>query len=87
MKYLLIGGPRDGQRMDLDGSGLVRLPDVIEQYRIASPGEPTDEIKTTVYERRRISGRLLTLFVYVEKGMSDDEMLEKLIENYKPERI
>lgn len=82
--FLFIGGPRDGCRMQADGRRLVRLPEA-PGYGGRYVGESAyAPVSTYTYELQMIYHDP-ELYVYVFRGMSMQEVVQALVENYPPE--
>jgi len=75
MKFLLIGGPNDGQRYELEDHPYVR-------YQF--PNE-TGQLQTVDYRIEYLGADQSNIAVLVESGTTNFEALEKLIAGYRPE--
>lgn len=74
MKVILIGGECDGKQLELtENIFVIKMP---------AQGEPHSAIQE--YERRTFRGNSRIFMVFALKGMSSDEVIKKLIDNYKP---
>jgi hypothetical protein len=70
MKVMLVGGEQDGEQIELTQN----------KFTI------TINCKTgeLIYERKTFRGNSRMFIVFALTGMSSDEVIEKLIDNYKP---
>jgi hypothetical protein len=78
-RFLFIGGPADGRRIDLvDSPPTVRF----FSYQVEDQNKKTitdpNAMIVTIYKRVSLTD---TLF-YAEEGMSSDEALDRLIDGY-----
>lgn len=87
MKYLFIGGDRDGKRIEVEPTHTVvfmkdrpYIPIIIKQEPLAA------NFETIEYHRLDLRGEKNLHPVYVIHGMTADVAIEKLIEHYQEEQ-
>lgn len=85
-KVLLIGGPVDGKRVEIDDARDVFEVNIIAPASVipADGGAPRDDVlQRAIYQRKTMttSDRVFKVFTYGE--MRSFEVLEKLMEGYK----
>ena len=88
MRYLFIGGEADGRRLELPELRpafrvLVREP---VTFGLSSPPDEYVPIKTDEYRPMKFCGDKRFFHVYVLRGLTADDVVDKLIENYKEKR-
>lgn len=73
MKYLLLGGTRDGERVDVPGN-----PPEIRSCVDMNP------MYVETYHRTIVSDGTHTHAVYVQGEMTTEDVLRRLIDGYRP---
>lgn len=87
MKYLFIGGCKNGDRIDIDNikdHPYFIVPELPRINNIVSDIDSLrcDNIKTQIYTRQTIRGKHNLYTVYVLESLTPDDMLELLISSY-----
>lgn len=88
--YLFIGGPVDGQMMKPRGNPhqVHTAPPFIPWTSASPKGIHPDEISQRPivheYAKRNLIGNTKVVSVFALTSMTDDDILEALIANYKP---
>jgi hypothetical protein len=80
MKYLFIGGSKDGEWIEVNHFDTVDFP--IEEGDFTTL--ETSTFKKERYERQKFSGEKAVFYIYVYTEISIDDMINKLLKNYKP---
>lgn len=76
MRILLIGGHRNGDRIECEGDPHIRFP---VSCRADAPLLPT---KFEEYRKERLRGKAAEFSVYVSTSITIDDALRMMIENY-----
>lgn len=80
---LFIGGPADKRMID--------IPDELDEYYFASVHFSSSTTKCKILEsfhylKQPLRGETQTLFVMTLEGITKDDLIRKLIQNYKEDR-
>lgn len=88
MKYLFVGGDRDGEWMAVERE-TVQIPVLSKPFRGLSPIDPNSKIERIgavgyeQYRSLRIAGESKVFVVYALVGLSPDEVIQALLDKYK----
>lgn len=86
-KCLLLGGPNDGERVDVDtGQRQIRIMPPFEVPLISdkpSTSPTVEVVKAAIYERRQFRGGDRIFYIYTAEGVDDEDMTERLIDGYR----
>lgn len=88
MKFLHIGGPADGKRVELEDE--CAYHDVIttkgfDADKLFDEATSDEAVTMTIrYTRREFKMRKNAISIFTLESMSFDQTLTKLIENYRP---
>lgn len=81
-KYLLIGGPNDGERHELpEGLGVYRVVDT-SRASVAEPFHESSTYSTVLYRPMQLAADKERFTVYLCDGVTPAEAMRRLIENY-----
>lgn len=89
MPHILIGGTNDGKRMEIPSEhDRLRLPcvrnDIPSFATSFDPLEALSCVQCETYTRQQLRGETQTFEVFAIDGMTGDQMIEQLIQHYKP---
>jgi hypothetical protein len=87
MKILFIGGPKDGQREEYESPpesvNVAEMQELIIRSHTESIAKP--RFKAVRYILNKVAGHSRIFSVYTIEDMSGDEMMNRLLNNYRPE--
>ena len=84
-EYLLVGGERDGKRIKLfyPPPDEIKVPEIIKHPY--DSGLDCLNYRASTYRLEEIRGNSKTYWVYLYNELTPDDLMEKLISNYRKE--
>jgi hypothetical protein len=89
MNYLFIGGPKDGERINIDRPQYVmyfyeyKIGEKIRYFETIQPeAVAANKFKVVEYRQMRLKGEKEVFTIFVLDGLTADDVFHKLLENY-----